>query len=76
MLPAHGVKRGAIDFESQARGEPHRAQQAQMIFAETRFGVADGADHAPLQVASSIHVVQHAAVVRVHHQPVDGEIAA
>src|SRR2546430_7789043 len=39
----------------------HGAQQAQMIFAETLVGVADGSDHAPLQVASSLHVVQHVA---------------
>ena len=47
-----------------------------MVFAKARVGIADGADHAALQVAAPVDEVQHVARVRIHHQAVDGEIAA
>ena len=47
-----------------------------MVFAETHRRVADGADRAALQVGAAVHIVQHAAGLRVHQQAVDGEIAA
>jgi hypothetical protein len=59
VVAPHGFERGGVDLEPQARGETDGAQQAQMIFAETGIGVADGADHAPLQIGAPAHVIEH-----------------
>ena len=76
MVARHGFERGGFDLEPQPRGETDGAQQPQMIFLEARVGVADGADHAPLQIGAPAHVVEHFPRRRLHHEPVDGEIAA
>ena len=64
MVAPDGFERGGLDLEPQARGETDGAQQAQVVFAETGIRVADGADHAPLQVGAPAHVVQHLPGVR------------
>ena len=75
MSALHGIEGGGIDLKPEAGRKSHGAQEPQMIFAESRVGVADGPDHAARQIAAPIHEVQHVARVRVHHEPVDGEIA-
>ena len=47
-----------LDGKSQARGEAHGAQQAQMIFAKPHRRVADGADHAAFQIGAPAYVVR------------------
>jgi len=76
MLAPERRERGRLDFEPQARGEANGAQQAQMVLAEARIGVANGADDAAVQILASADVIHHGAVQRVHQEAVDGEVAA
>ena len=76
MIAPHGGEGRGLDLEPEARGKPDAAQQPQMIFAEARVRVADGADDAARQIAAPSTKSSTLAGVRVHHQAVDGEIAA
>ena len=76
MPAADGLECGGVDRKIEAGGEADGAEHAQVVLAEPRVGVADGADHAALQILASFDEVQNLATVRVHHEAVDGEIAA
>ena len=76
MVAPDGIERRGLDFKPEARRKPHATQQPQMVLAESRVRVADRPDDAARQIAASIHEIQHASSVRVHHQSVDGEVAA
>ena len=45
-------------FEAEPRGETDGAQQPQMVFAETRRGIADGADDARFEVGAAADEVE------------------
>jgi hypothetical protein len=47
-----------------------------MIFAESHSGVADGANHPPIEIGAALHVIQNRACLRIHQQAIDGEVAA
>src|SRR5438552_718232 len=75
----------AFNLESQPCGETNRPQQAQMIFAESPFRIADRADQLQIEIGAAAHEIQnlstrvpgHAAISRagIEQQRVDGEIA-
>ena len=62
--------------EVAARGELHRAQDADRILAEADVGIADGAHDARLQIGQPLDVVDHLLGLDVVEQAVDGEVAA
>ena len=72
----HRVVHVGVDAEVEARGELDGAQDAHRVLAEARLGVADGAHHAPLDVAPTADPVEDLAVVEVVEEAVDGEVAA
>src|SRR5260370_8643951 len=75
-MAADGAKSLGFDSESEARGEPHGAHHAELIFLETAIGFADGANDFRFEVSLSADEVEHFAAVVAHHQTVDGEVSA
>src|SRR5260370_7551930 len=75
-MAADGAKSLGFDSESEARGEPHGAHHAELIFLETAIGFADGANDLRVEVSLSADEVEHFAAVVAHQQTVDGEVAA
>ena len=67
---------GGLDREAQPRGETHRPQQAQAVLLEARLRIADGADHARLEIRQPADEVDDLAGFRDFKQAVDGEIPA
>ncbi len=60
----------------EARGEAHRAQHAQLVFAEAQLRLADGSHHALSEIFPPPDKIQHpVAAERIHQQAVDGEVA-
>ena len=76
VIPADGRESYRLDLKLQPRSKANGAQQAQVVFAEPGFRIADGADHAAFQVGAPADEVQHLARIRVEQQSVDGEVAA
>ena len=75
--PLDGGEGFRLDGVVEARGKAYRPQHAQLVFGEAAFRIADGANHAGLQVIASADEIEHpVAVERVHQQSVDGEVAA
>ena len=70
------VEGGGFDRETEPRGEADGAQQAQMVLAEARVGIADGAHQRGSEIGAASNVIQHCAGLGIHQQAVDGEIAA
>ena len=75
-LRAHRLPRGLLDLEVEARGELDRAQDANRIFGEADVGVADGAQHAILEVVEPVDEVQDLLLGRIEEEPVHREVAA
>ena len=73
---ADGLGGVAVDGESQARGQGRGPQHADGVLAEAHRRIADGADHAVLQVEEAVHVVDHREGGDVVEQGVDREVAA
>ena len=74
-----GLERGEgarFQGEIQLGGEPHRAQQAQVVFGEPFRGRADGADDPRAQVGFAADPVVQLFAHGVVEQAVDGEVAA
>ena len=65
-VAANGAKSFGFDFESEARGESHRAHHAEFVFLETAIRLADGANDFRFEVGLSPDVVQHFAAVVAH----------
>ena len=55
---------GVLDFEPQAGCDADRTEHAQVVFAEALGGVADGSQHAALEVFATTDVVDDARLVR------------
>ncbi len=48
----------------------------QLVFGKPCTRVADGADHAPLEIGQAVDVIDHALFKRIVEQAIDREIAA
>jgi len=71
-----GVEDRLVDREAEAGGELDRAQQAHRIFAQALVGVADGLEHAPLDVREPADVIDDLVGDRVVEEAIDREVAA
>src|ERR1700723_1528513 len=64
-----------LDGVAEARSETYRAKHPQLVFAETRFGLANGTNDSVARVVASADEVEHFVRFRVEQQAVDREIA-
>jgi hypothetical protein len=65
-----------FDAEIELRGQAHRAQHADRIFAIPGFRIADQAQHARLHVFEPADVIAHREILDRVVQRVGGEVAA
>ncbi len=65
-----------FDNVVETRRKTHCAQHAELVFGETPFGLADGANDPGFQIFSSFDKVQHLVADGIEQQAIDGEIAA
>ena len=70
----HRRERLALDLEAEPARELDRAQDAHRVLAEAHHRIADGADHARLDVREAVDVVDDPVLRRVEEQRVDGEV--
>ena len=78
-LAGHGPQRGVgcrLDLEPEPRRQADGPQAAQLVFAQPRRRVADGAQDVVLQVGLAADVVDHLVGQRVQEHAVDREVAA
>ncbi len=54
---AHGSSRLRFQLKSEAGRKAHRAQQAQLVFFKAPVGIADGAQHARIEVGQAADIV-------------------
>ncbi len=73
---ADGLHRILVDGEAQAGSQRHRPQHPNRILAEAHRGVADGADHFPLEVLKAAHPVDDRESGDVVEESVDREVPA
>ena len=57
----NGGERGGLDGVAEARREAHRAHHAQLVFAKTQLGLADGAHEASPQILAPANEIEHLA---------------
>src|SRR5579859_4841260 len=76
VVAADSLEGGGLDLEPEAGGEGNGAQEAEVVFAKTDFRVADGADDTALEIGAAADEIENFAGVRIHHEAIDGEIAA
>src|ERR1041384_1894212 len=69
------VPRRRIDLKSKNGREPDRAKHPQPILGKTLRRIADGADHATLEVGATIDEIDDLFLFRIEEHSVDGEIA-
>src|SRR5258705_2276798 len=74
-MPAYGIERLRLNFETKASGESHRPQQPQLILAKTAIRFADCPDNPSRQISLPADIVEYFARVVSHQQPVNREIA-
>ncbi len=93
-LTAHGVdesgklancgERDRFDVEAEAGGEANCAEKAELVFLKAPFGIADGANHACIEIGQTADMVDHSrtqvfaiaqrAQQRIQQEPVDRKI--
>src|SRR5882757_4017753 len=74
-MPANGIERLRLNFETKASGEAHRTQQAQLVLAKTALWFPDCPDNPSRQISLPADIVEYFARVGSHQQPVNREIA-
>src|SRR5437660_4845245 len=74
-MPAYGIERLRLNFETKTSGEAHRTQQSQLVLAKTAIRFADCPDNPSRQISLPADIVEHFARVVSHQQPVNREIA-
>ena len=72
----HRCQRARLDRQPEARGQADAAEHAQLVLAEACRRVADGPQHAGVQVLLAADVVDQLVFQRVEEHAVDGEVAA
>lgn len=75
-MVANGGAGLRFDFEFESGGEADGPEQAEVIFGEPGFGVADGANEFAVQVGLAVDVVDDGLGLGVVEEGVDGEVAA
>src|SRR5712692_11979383 len=75
-MAANGAKCCGFNFETEPRGEAHRAHHAEFVFRETANGLADSSNCFCFEVGLSADEVEHFAAVMAHQQAIDGKVAA
>ncbi len=75
-MPAYGIERFRLDFETEASGEAHCPQQSQLVLAKTAPWFADCPDNPGRQISLPFNIIEHFAGVVTHQQPVNREIAS
>src|SRR6267142_1734768 len=75
-MPAYGIERLRLNFETKASGEAHCPQQPQLVLAKTAIWFADCPDNPSRQISLPADIVEYFARVVSHQQPVNREIAA
>src|SRR5258708_8980496 len=58
-VAAYRPKRFGFDFESETRGESHRAHHAEFVFCKTAVGLADGFNCFRFEGSLAAHEIQH-----------------
>ena len=72
----HGLPGFGFDLEIQLGGKLDGPNHPHRVFLKASPGVVDGTNNSLLDVANSVHIVDHAVVGNVIEEAVDGEITA
>src|SRR5882762_2035263 len=58
-MPAYGIERLRLNFETKASGEAHRPQQSQLVLAKTAIRFADCPDNPGRQISLPADIVEY-----------------
>ena len=76
MQPLQRRHGAGLDLEAQPRRKADGTDQAQVVFLETLFRIANGANYPAQQVLTAPGKVQHLVRIGIQQQCIDGEIPA
>src|SRR6267378_6371201 len=62
-MPAYGIERLRLNFETEASGEAHSPQQPQLVLAKTAIRFADCANNPRRKISLPADIVEHFARV-------------
>src|SRR5208282_5115434 len=71
-----GGESGCLDRVSKARGEPHGANHAELVFAKAIRWAANGANDSCAQIVAPAHEIEDFVRFRIEQQSIDRKIAA